>query len=774
LLMVKYLYSGSVFKCAMLPAVLLVLLGYGLPAPAQQYQEPYRLQYHFSPLANWLNDPCGMVYLDGEYHLMYQYNPFGTQWGNMSWGHAVSTDMVHWQELGVALRPDNLGAIFSGGVVIDHHNTAGFGAGAMVAIYTSASADQKQSIAYSLDKGRSWQKYSGNPVLPNQGIVDFRDPMVFWHDETDRWIMALAVLDRIEFYSSPNLKEWSFESDFGRGIGAQGGVWECPDLFKLRIDGTEEYQWVLMVSLNPGSPSGGSGTQYFLGHFDGSAFTLSEEFSSLLGNELQLPEGLLFDDFEGASYASHWEVVGEAFGSAPAEGTLPDQQVVSGYLGRQLVNSYRGGDASQGKMTSAPFTIAHTHINFLIGGGNHPGRAEIRLLVEGEPVASATGRNEERLRWTSWEVGQYLGRSARLEIVDSVQGGWGHINIDHVYFANQAVIDDRPEALWADWGPDFYAGRSWENQPQDTYQRVWLAWMNNWSYAGNLPTSGWRGSMSLPRALHLQQDVQGRTRLYQYPIEELEQLRRRHVHIEEALGVAPLNQQLTARGVAGSRYELHFTLRPGEADRAGVEVRKSSALKTTIGYDRARNAVFLDRSLSGRSFSGTYDKVFYAPLEREYEELDFRIFVDESSVEVFVNGGEAVITARIFPAAIAQGIAFFGPADALIRQLDFWEFDTIWPADEGVLGVEDAAYARGVHLYPNPAAGGRVTLSSLAPIQSVAAFDGTGRQIPLRIKKDAELLMVDFPDAPSAGLLLVRIQLQSGQVVVKKVVLNAR
>lgn len=293
-----------------------------------------------------------MVFLDGEYHLMYQYNPQGTQWGNMSWGHAVSKDLVHWDELSVALFPDALGQIFSGGAVIDFHNTAGFGDSAMVAIYTSAGAEQTQSIAYSQDKGRSWVKYEGNPVLPNQGIVDFRDPMVFWHAETSKWIMALAVKDRIEFYSSPNLLDWSFESDFGIRTGAHGGVWECPDLFRLPVGGTQESQWVLMVSLNPGSPSGGSGTQYFLGDFDGSTFTLSAEFDALLNPVVVLPEGVLFEGFEGTSYEG-WDVSGSAFGSGSVAGELPDQQVVTGYQGDRLVNSYLNGDASTGRLSAS-------------------------------------------------------------------------------------------------------------------------------------------------------------------------------------------------------------------------------------------------------------------------------------------------------------------------------------------------------------------------------------------------------------------------------------
>ena len=234
------------------------------------YNETYRPQFHFSPEYGWMNDPNGMVYLDGEYHLFYQYNPYGTKWQNMHWGHAVSTDLNSWTYLPTAIAPDSLGAIFSGSAVIDVNNTAGFGKNAMVAIYTSAGRVQSQSIAYSTDKGRTFTKYEGNPVIPNPGIPDFRDPKVFWHNESNQWIMSLATKQTITFYGSANLKSWTRLSEFGDGIGSHGGVWECPDLIPLTYNG--KTKWVLIVSINPGGPNGGSATQYFIGDFDGKTF----------------------------------------------------------------------------------------------------------------------------------------------------------------------------------------------------------------------------------------------------------------------------------------------------------------------------------------------------------------------------------------------------------------------------------------------------------------------------------------------------------------------
>ena len=247
------------------------------------YREPHRPQFHFTPPAQWMNDPNGMFYLEGEYHLSYQYYPDSTVWGPMHWGHAVSRDLVRWEHLPVALEPDSLGYIFSGGTVVDTANTSGFGTREdppVVAAFTHHNPDmekagrddfQSQSIAWSLDKGRTWTKYSGNPVLENKtGIRDFRDPKITWHTGTGKWVMALAVFDRVQFYGSPDLKTWSYLSDFG--IPGDLRLWECPDLFPLRDPETGETRWVLLVSMQKEAPNGGTATSYFIGYFDGTRF----------------------------------------------------------------------------------------------------------------------------------------------------------------------------------------------------------------------------------------------------------------------------------------------------------------------------------------------------------------------------------------------------------------------------------------------------------------------------------------------------------------------
>lgn len=235
-------------------------------------REKYRPAFHHTPLYGWMNDPNGMVYKDGVWHLYYQHNPYGSKWQNMTWGHSSSKDLINWKHHTEAIEANGLGSVFSGSAVIDHTNTAGFDKETIVALYTSAGTSQMQSLAYSTDDGETFTLYPGNPILTLES--EARDPNMFWNDETGEWNMSLAhALDHeMLFFTSPDLKKWTLQSAFGKGIGAQGGVWECPDLFKLKVDGTDEEKWMLICNINPGGPFGGSATQYFIGDFDGKTF----------------------------------------------------------------------------------------------------------------------------------------------------------------------------------------------------------------------------------------------------------------------------------------------------------------------------------------------------------------------------------------------------------------------------------------------------------------------------------------------------------------------
>ena len=356
----------------------------GVPADATprstpNYTETYRPQFHFSPAQNWMNDPNGLLYYRGEYHLFFQYNPEGNTWGNMSWGHAVSKDLVHWTQLPVAIRNDANEMVFSGSAVIDYKNTSGFGQPgnpAMVAVYTSARPDgtQQQAIAYSLDEGRTFTKYgvvlpTPDPQDPNSTpSTNFRDPKVFWYAPGNEWLMAAVLSDqhKVAFYSSPDLKHWRFESTFGPA-GATGGVWECPDLFPLADPNRPGHQkWVLVVNLNPGGIAGGSGVQYFVGNFDGTTFTSDDK-------PYTPPTGADLGSFDDGTFDG-WTTTGTAFGSGPTAGNAPGQGGVSGYLGAGLANSFNNPalDGGTGTLTSPDFLIDKDYLNFLVGGGDHP------------------------------------------------------------------------------------------------------------------------------------------------------------------------------------------------------------------------------------------------------------------------------------------------------------------------------------------------------------------------------------------------------------------
>ena len=279
-------------------------------------EELYRPNFHFTPKKGWMNDPNGMFFYNGYYHLYFQHYPDGTTWGPMHWGHAISTDLFNWKEQPIALYPDDLGYIFSGSVVVDYENTSGFGADGkipIIAIFTSHDPKKEktgeidvenQSIAYSLDEGLTWTKYKDNPVLKNPGARDFRDPKVSWDKQRKRWTMVLAAGQEIQFYISKDLKSWNKLTSFGEGIGNHGGVWECPDFFQLPVIGSSEKKWVLLVSINPGGPNTGSATQYFVGDFDGSNFVLDESFNRETDKEQGFWVDYGRDNYAGVTFSN--------------------------------------------------------------------------------------------------------------------------------------------------------------------------------------------------------------------------------------------------------------------------------------------------------------------------------------------------------------------------------------------------------------------------------------------------------------------------------------
>ena len=637
-----------------------------------RYREPFRPQFHFTPVRNWMNDPNGMVYYDGEWHLFYQYNPQGDRWGHMSWAHAVSRDLMHWEHLPVALTEGDGLMIFSGSAVVDWKNTSGFGVNKkppLVAIYTGhREGRQDQRLAFSNDRGRTWTNFADNPVLDVK-LADFRDPKVFWHQATSRWIMtvALAAEKKVHFYDSPDLKQWKYVGEFGPA-GATDGLWECPDLFPLAVEGGGT-KWVLIVNINPGGPAGGSGCQYFVGEFDGTKFMSDAPVPALAAF---VPQGKVLADFEQGY--GNWKSVGEAFGAEPARGTLPDQQPVSGFQGERLVNSFRKGDQAQGTLTSPAFEISASHLSFLIGGGAHE-QTRVDLLVEGKAVRTARGRERERLAWQAWDVSDLRGKQAVLQVVDKHSGGWGHINLDQVLLADEPARSASEDALWADHGADFYAGVSWSDVPQSDSRRLWLGWMSNWNYANDVPTAPWRSAMSIPRELRLAKTELG-WRLWQLPVDELNSLRGKALAIDGGT-LKQANAWIAKHDLRCGPMEMSFAIEGGN-DLAGVKLYAGVDQATIIAVDQKRRRLFIDRTKSGNvSFHPKFPGVQEAPFTAKGL-ITLRIFVDTSSVEVFVNDGEQVLTSLIFPAPDGTGIELFGSEAVKISALRVYPLKRVW------------------------------------------------------------------------------------------------
>lgn len=484
----------------------------------EKYNEPYRPQFHFSPEINWTNDPNGLVYYRGEYHLFYQYNPFAEVWGHMSWGHAVSKDLVHWAHLPIALREYDGIAIFSGSAVVDWNNTSGFGSKEnppLVAIFTgNGHGKQTQNIAYSTDRGRTWRRYPGNPVIDIHER-DFRDPKVFWYEPGNYWVMIVSLASRFKarFYASSNLKDWRHLSDFGPAGAKNPPNWECPDIYRLPVSNRPGvYKWALEVGIGDHAVAGGSGGQYFIGEFDGKTFT----------------------------------------------------------------------------------------------------------------------------------------------------------------------NDNGPEqVLWVDHGMDFYAAQTWSGIPPSDGRRIMLGWMDNWKYAGNLPTHPWRGQMSIPRVVTLERLSQG-VRMLQSPVAELQALREKPSFMRERMisGASPVDPGRDF----GETLEILAQFELGSAQEFGLKVRKGTDQETLVGYDVRNGEVFVDRTRSGEaSFSAAFPGRHTAPLAAQNHQVSLHVFLDRCSVEVFANEGRAVITDLIFPDPASKGLEIYAKGgDAKLRSLTIWKLNEIY------------------------------------------------------------------------------------------------
>lgn len=639
--------------------------------------EAWRPRYHYTPSRHWMNDPNGLHFFGGEYHLYYQYNPEGSQWGNISWGHAVSPDLVSWQELPVAIAASDRVMAFSGSVVVDHLNSAGFAEPGdqqpvQVACFTGfdpVTKIQSQHLAYSRDRGRSYTAYAGNPVI-DIGSKEFRDPKVFWHAPSNVWVMLVvaSLQQELWIYHSTDLKQWRKVSTFGPAGSAANNIWEVPELFELPVDGdAAKKRWVLVISVNHGALWGGSGVQYFIGDFDGSRFTAD-------GNEpadgLTLPDGDWIADFEGGHLPAGWQMEGDAFGAGPVPGALDGQAFVSGHLGRGLMNSGHGGDANTGSLTSPPFTLTRPCLNFQIAGGNTD-LTRLELWVDGQVVQQTCGDQTTVLKWRTWDVSALVGRQAVLRAVDESTGPGGHLLIDNLVMTDQPVTPPSIAdiTLWADHGRDFYAPISFANMPDGRV--LWLGWMANWDYARVMPTVPWRGQQSGVRELDLVSTPRG-LRLRQRVVKEQMAL----IESEPLLRsrAMPATQVAAALNRAASRpRQLMARLvvpTQGLQCPIGLELFKGATGSVKVGFDPACNSFFIDRRTETPEFPGHSERHDGARL-LDADEIMLEIWIDGSMLEVFADGGSVVLSDLVYAAADATGVGLFhGDEDPMVGALD--------------------------------------------------------------------------------------------------------
>jgi fructan beta-fructosidase len=625
-----------------------------------QYDEKYRPQFHFSPKKGWIGDPDGLIFSEGTYHLFW-------------WGHAISKDLVHWEELPYPMKGDDRSfSYFSGSAVVDKYNTAGFGANSMIAIYTmhrrGDSLPETQGLSVSSDR-INYDFYKDNPVLDVRKIF-FRDPQVFWHGPTGKWVMAVTVPDmhKIHFYSSKNLKDWIYLSEFG-DLGPRSAFWECPDLFELNVEGdSTQKKWVLLIGQGPNR------VQYFIGSFDGKQFKADDATIAYLKEGKGIP-GVVFASFDGLNYGD-WKKSGTAFGSRP---DYADSIV---RIGRGDASSSWNSDTAKGTLTSQPFIIKHNAINFLIAGGNHPGQTCINLLINNKVVRTASGNNSSLLKWEGWDVSEFQGSKAVLQIVDNYSGSdWGHIRIDHIMFSKIAQQQKLQHALWLDYGTDFYATRSYRYLDSIKPKPTFLGWLGNWEYARNVPSEWGKGFESVPREIELKVFPEG-IRLVQAPIAALKGLRKEAVQFTNRRinGVTDIQEFKPSKNT----YEIEAVFNTNSRSKFGFNLLVGEGRKLVLSYDPKISSLCIDRSnctdfISNKDFTKKFATKMYAPVESEGNLLKIHILVDQSSIEVFTNSGKMVLSAVTYPSPEQTGLQLFSEiGETQLVSFKGWELSSIW------------------------------------------------------------------------------------------------
>lgn len=622
-------------------------------ATALAYDQQWRPQYHFARECCSVGDPAGFIRYNGTYRLFL-------------WDQVRSTDLVHWNDAGWPLMdiPTNISP-WNGTVAVDMNNSSGFGTPAhppMIALWTALNTltlEENVALSYSTDY-QNFEYFTNNPVVDGD-VQTFRDPDLIWHEGAQKWVFAIGRSDesKIAFHSSTNLKDWTWTSDFGP-LGAVG-FWEVPGLARLPVDGDpNNKKWVLYTGRGPAQ------VQYFVGDFDGNAFTLDPSCEAYLKEGKGL-DGILFEDFEATTWAeTGWTPTGFGFGSGPAFAG-------KARIGQRSASGFSGpGDLST--LTSPEFTITKNCINFLIAGDDHGGKTRIELLINDVVVRTYTGIGFDLLKWGGWSVAEYKGQTARLKIFDDYGGE--HVFVDHIVFSDVLMNFVREHALWMDYGWDFYAARVLRDYDGADACPVWISWMCNWDYATNVPVS----FLSIPRNFQLVSSPKG-YEIQQQPLPGLRQLRGAPVKIDPQViqGVVPLSQFQPQ----ANAYEIEAVFNLPSEGRSnqvfGLNLCVGPTSKVVVGFDAQTSNLFLDRSQSGNvSFHPRFPGTVTAPLPVPEGYVKFDIFVDTSSIEIFMNDGRVAQSALIYPEAANVGVELFSVnGTTTLRKLTVWPMSPI-------------------------------------------------------------------------------------------------
>lgn len=663
---------------------------YGQGASTQS-TDKYNPGYHFYPSI----DPTGLFFYAGQYFL--------------NWGSATSKDLVHWKMTPYGLsRRNRQGTPFggipgqpptggipgqqptgvtgnqqppqnqqqgigglSGSAVVDWDNSTGLGKNGNPPLIAYNISPRSTYFFYSNDTARTWIRNETPAVLPNSS-GSARDPKLFWYEPDKKWVMLMpwCEIQEIRFFSSKNLVDWEYMSKFGPW-GAVGGQWECVDFFPLPVDGNQQnIKWVLVIGLQPRNG------QYFIGDFDGKRFTMDKSYIDYLSYDRYHPSGIMLFDFERG--IDEWKMEGTAFIDCPtvAEGT-------NGKGGGRSIKAGRGN----GKLTSPEFPIAKNFINFMVGGGYDPGGKCVNLLIDGKTVRTQSGNSgNAHLNWAGWDVTEFRGKKARIEIVNNttstVGGSMGSrtsISCDDIMLCDElpkpAYEEYNPgweKAFWFDWGQDFYAQRTWTNYAPDEKRMIVVGWMGNWRY-NNEPILG---NFSIPRSLELKTLPEG-IRIVQTPIKELESLRTSHKVAGENTfeGTWSPKKFLPAQNM----YELMVEFENISAEEFGLNLCIGGNQKTVVGYNVSREELYVDRRKSGYAdFNALFPSITRGPLKKRSNTTKLHIFIDKCSLEVLGNNGETTISDKIYPDPTSIGIELFSNNGKVkVKSLDLWELNSI-------------------------------------------------------------------------------------------------